>query len=148
MTDYYLQCVKIGNISAINWDRVQISKVSLSEKSQPYNKKRYTTANFWGLGIARHCIKTGSTSGKLQVGEQLRNVIWQGVIPKCSEIRNISAMEWDRVQISKNLILGTYQPFNKTGYTTTKFCDWEKPGELRRQGLHQQFFKIGNSSAK
>ena len=49
--------------------------------------------------------------------------------------------------LSNVIRLGTAQQCNMTKYTSAKFQDWENLSSVIRQGIREECFKIGNSSA-
>ena len=50
-------------------------------------------------------------------------------------------------RISNVIRLGIVQQCNMTRYTSAIFEDWQYPSNVIRQGIRQNCFKVGNSSA-
>ena len=56
-------------------------------------------------------------------------------------------MYYDKVYVSNNSRLGTFQQCNEKSCTTGMFQDWEMLSIVKTQGMTQHWYKIRNCSA-
>ena len=80
--------------------------------------------------------------------ELFSNAIRQGIHQQCFEIENSSAMLYqDKIRLINVLGLAAAQQCNMTRSRSAKIQDWEHLSNVIRQGIHQECFKNGFSSA-